>query len=254
MMLLAARLTLLQEFVEEIADIVTEVDVTVRQVIWEAITTGMKITTLAGVVTLLAICSTAVTAQHRIDLRQGTPAPSTPNQSGSMSGGSVGAAVEGMRPLELPLRVELTSLERSDISLGERIEFEITITNASTGTIQIPWTAGDFLSTPAPNQSEIRVAVVVAEGTPEYVVASARLYAWTSRPETFLLLRPKESAAVLAAARFQPRTTQARESTLLQSLPRMVKLKASLLMSYAASPRLATILSNNEIPTLLRRQ
>jgi hypothetical protein len=74
MILLAARLMLLQEFVEEIADIVTEIDVTVRQVIREAITTGMNITTLAGVVTLLAICSTVVTAQHRIDLRHDPPA------------------------------------------------------------------------------------------------------------------------------------------------------------------------------------
>jgi hypothetical protein len=210
----------------------------------------MKTTTSACVVALMTICSSILPAQHRIDLRQAPPPPSTP--SGAAVGGGVGPVIEGQPPLQLPLRVELAALGRSDISFGDRIDFEITITNPGPGAIRIPWTAADRLSPATSDQSEMRVAVVIAEEAPELAVASARLSAWTSRPETFLLLRPKETATVFAVAPFLPRTTQARETALVQDLPRVVNLKASLFMSHAASPRIATILSNNEVPTLLR--
>ena len=158
----------------------------------------MKVATVIALALLCVVASTAH-AQHRIDVSEEYQRLSDPSvQDGhGMSCGI--AALEGHRPVRLPLELTVVSLSPTDLTQGDKITFEVAIKNIGKETVAIPWSViGSNQLALCPIERRLWVtfsAVGASSGTPP-IIATV-LYGFPF-DQSLLPLQPGETANIRA--------------------------------------------------------
>lgn len=157
----------------------------------------MRLATALVVVAVLAVSTSAQPGgrEHVLDLT----APGVRFTPASPSGGSGGAmGYSGQRSQRIPLELQLTSVDRSELEIGGPAIYEVSLKNISDAAVPFPWSV-DLAAVYAGGEPTVRASLalaVVASDNPNAKVAVVSLAGSPTVDGSILHLAPKDTAVI----------------------------------------------------------
>ena len=159
----------------------------------------MKVIAIA-VTVLCSLTSTAL-GQHRIDVAEEHQRLHDPSREGHGIGIGCGVrGIEGHRPLRLPMELTVVSFSPTDLTQGDKLNFEVTVKNIGKETIVIPWSViGSSQVEHCRIEQRLEVTFTAARASSPFpqVIAATTLYGFPF-DQSLLPLQPGETANIRA--------------------------------------------------------
>ncbi len=170
------------------------------------------------------------------------PPPSSEERPGTGGGG--GVAISGRSTPQWPLDVRLASVDRQDYALGDRLIYEVIVTNVGTTALDVPWSADPALAPQRMEDRQRRVAsfgLFIDHGGARLLLQAANgAYGSDDVSGSMKRLNPGESVRVRAAGEFRVLTPGPR-------IPATVRLRAQVNMHDGLIETHPTLISTNAI-------